>query len=233
VGAHRFAVGAWFEEVASVPFPERLLGENEEVVFDLRPHWWALVGPALLGLAIVVVTSLAWGLMPGGSLQGAGRLGVQAIGVLALLVWVAPRVGRWATTHLVLTTDRLIFRRGLLSRHPWEIPLGRINDVNFSRSLFERLLGAGDLVVESAGEHGQNVFGNVRDPAAVRLEIYHRMEENGRRMLAQQATPPQPRAYGRAPSALDDLERLAALRERGALSDAEFERKKRDLLDRL
>jgi uncharacterized membrane protein YdbT with pleckstrin-like domain len=216
-----------------VPFPERLLGENEQVVFDLRPHWWTLVGPALLALAIVVVTSLAWGLMPGGSLQGAGRLAVQAIGVLALLVWVAPRVGRWATTHFVLTTDRLIFRRGFLSRYAREIPLERINDVTFSQSLFERLLGAGDLVVESAGEHGQNLFSNVRNPEAVQLEIYHRMEENGQRMLAQQATPPEPRAYGRAPSALEDLERLAALRERGALSDAEFERKKRDLLDRL
>ncbi|HEV8652753.1 MAG TPA: PH domain-containing protein [Actinomycetes bacterium] len=216
-----------------MPFPERLLGENEQVVYDLRPHWWTLVGPALLALLIVVVTSLAWGFMPGGNLQGPARLGVQAVGLAALLFWVAPRVVRWATTHFVLTTDRLIFRRGFLSRYAREIPLERINDVTFSQSVFERLLGAGDLVIESAGEHGQNTFYNIRNPEAVQLEIYHRMEENGQRMLAHHATPPQPQAYGRAPSALDDLERLAALRERGALSDAEFEQKKRDLLDRL
>ncbi len=216
-----------------MPFPERLLGENEQVVYDLRPHWWTLVGPALLTLAIVVVTSLAWGFMPGGSFQSPARLGVQAIAVVALLLWVVPRVGRWATTHFVLTTDRVIFRRGFLSRYAREIPLERVNDVTFSQSVFERLIGAGDLVIESAGEHGQNTFYNIRNPEAVQLEIYHRMEENGRRMLTHQVTPPHPEAYGRSPSALDDLERLAALRERGALSDAEYEQKKRDLLDRL
>jgi uncharacterized membrane protein YdbT with pleckstrin-like domain len=222
-------------EVAGVPFPERLLGENEQVVYDLRPHWWTLVGPALLALAIVVATSLAFTFMPAGSVQGPGRLGVQLLGLAALLFWVVPRVVRWATTHFVLTTDRLIFRRGFLSRYAREIPLERVNDVTFSQSLFERLIGAGDLLVESAGEHGQTVFADVRAPEAVQLEIYHRMEENGRRMLSQQVTPAQPYDYGRAhaPSALDDLERLAALHERGHLSDSEFERKKRDLLDRL
>jgi len=216
-----------------VPFPERLLGDNEQVVYDLRPHWWTLVGPALLALAIVVATSLAWGLMPGGSLQGAARVGVQLVGVAALLLWVLPRVVGWATTHFVVTTDRLIFRRGFLSRYAREIPLERVNDVTFSQSVFERLIGAGDLLIESAGEQGQNAFTNIRNPEAVQLEIYHRMEENSQRMLGHHVTPAQPDAYQRPPSALDDLERLAALRERGALSDAEFEQKKRDLLDRL
>jgi len=216
-----------------VPFPDRLLGENEQVVYDLRSHWWALVGPALLAVLIVVVTSLAWGLMPGGSLQGGARVAVQVAGLAALAVWVLPRVVGWATTHFVLTTDRLIFRRGFVSRFAREIPLERVNDVTFSQSLFERLIGAGDLLIESAGEHGQSAFENIRDPEGVQLEIYRRMEENGRRMLAQQVTPPHPRAFGGPSSPLDDLERLAALHERGLLSDEEFARKKRDLLDRM
>ena len=218
-----------------MPFPERLLGDDEQVVYDLRPHWWTLVAPALLTLVIVVATSLAFTFMPAGSVQGPGRLGVQLLGLAAVAFWVLPRVVRWATTHFVLTTDRLIFRRGFLSRFAREIPLERVNDVTFSQSVFERLIGAGDLVIESAGEHGQTVFSNIRAPEAVQLEIYHRMEENGRRMLEQQVTPAQPRDYGqgRAPSALDDLERLAVLHERGHLSDSEFECKKRDLLDRL
>jgi Short C-terminal domain len=82
-------------------------------------------------------------------------------------------------------------------------------------------------------------FANVRDPKGVQLEIYHGME-------AAESQPPPPRtpprpydahqptpAAGSPYSALDDLERLAALRDRGLISDQEFERKKRDLLDRI
>ena len=247
-------------------FPERLLAEGEEVVYDLRPHWWTLVGPGLVaalavaaavaaalampagalqaagrllvaGIALVVVAAavgLAWAVTPAGSLQAPARLVVGLVGLVVLAVLVAGRVLRWLTTHFVLTTDRVIFRSGLIGRYGREIPLERINDVTFSQSLLERLLGAGDLLIESAGEHGQSTFENVRHPHAVQLEIYRQMEDNGRRRahahLEAQAPPAdQPRP----PSVLDDLERLADLRDRGAVTEEEFQRKKRELLDRL
>ncbi len=206
-----------------MPFPERLLGEHEEVVYDLRPHWWALVGPILLGFAVVVAGSLGWTLLPGGSLLWPVRLAVTGVAVLLLLVFVLPRYLRWVTTHFVLTTDRLIFRAGVLSKLSREIPLERLNDVTFTQSLWERMIGAGDLLIESAGERGQSVFENVPHPEAVQVEIYRQMEANGQRMSG----------GGRPPSTLDDLERLASLRDRGAITEEEFQRKKRDLLDRL
>jgi membrane protein YdbS with pleckstrin-like domain len=211
------------EEVIRVPFPERLLGEHEEVVYDLRPHWWALVGPILLGFAVVVAGSLGWTLLPGGSLLWPVRLALTGVAVLLLLVFALPRYLRWVTTHFVLTTDRLIFRAGVLSKLSREIPLERLNDVTFTQSLWERMIGAGDLLIESAGERGQSVFENVPHPEAVQVEIYRQMEANGQRMSG----------GGRAPSALDDLERLAGLRDRGAITEEEFQDKKRDLLDRL
>jgi uncharacterized membrane protein YdbT with pleckstrin-like domain len=156
---------------------------------------------------------------------------------------VVGRVLRWSTTHFVLTTERLIFRSGVVAKFGREIPLERINDVTFSQSLFERLIGAGDLLVESAGEHGQSRFSNIRDPEAVQLEIYRQMEANDRRRAGYATTQPHP-AVGdrtptpptrpsRSPSALDDLERLADLRDRGAVTEEEFQRMKRELLDRM
>lgn len=220
-------------------FPERLLGENEHVIYDLRPHWWTLVPSVLMTLLVLVVATLAYGSMPGGAFQGAARLVVQVIAAAVLVVWVGPRVARWATTHLVLTTDRLIFRTGMVAKYAREVPLERIDDVTYSQSLFGRLIGIGDLQVQSRGEQGQLVFEQVRDPKAAQLEIYHRMEEG-----SSQPPPPRtpPRPYdaprpvppsGSPYTALDDLERLAALRDRGLISDHEFERKKRDLLDRI
>jgi hypothetical protein len=67
------------------------------------------------------------------------------------------------------------------------------------------------------------VFERMPHPEAVQVEIYRQMEANGQRMSG----------GGRAPSALDDLERLASLRDRGHITEEEFQRKKRDLLDRL
>jgi uncharacterized membrane protein YdbT with pleckstrin-like domain len=228
-----------------VAFPERLLSEDEELIYDLRPHWLTLVVPVLLTVAVVVAVGAAWVVMPAGDLQQPARLAVGVVGLAVLLATVVGRVLRWATTHFVLTTERLIFRTGVVAKFGREIPLERINDVTFSQSLFERLIGAGDLLVESAGEHGQSRFSNVRDPEAVQLEIYRQMEANDRRRAGYAATqphhphpPPQPVAADRTPTPptrtpLDDLERLANLRDRGAITEEEFQRMKRELLDRM
>jgi membrane protein YdbS with pleckstrin-like domain len=236
-----------------VAFPERLLSEDEELIYDLRPHWLTLVVPVLLTVLVVLAVGAAWVVMPAGDLQQPARLAVGVLGVAVLLATVAGRVLRWATTHFVLTTERLIFRSGVVAKFGREIPLERINDVTFSQSLFERLIGAGDLLLESAGEHGQSRFSNIRDPEAVQLEIYRQMEANDRRRAGYAATQPHPQIYDHAgptpqadrtptpptrssapaPTPLDDLERLANLRDRGAITEEEFQRMKRDLLDRM
>jgi uncharacterized membrane protein YdbT with pleckstrin-like domain len=212
-----------------VAFPERLLSEDEELIYDLRPHWWTLVVPALVTVLVTVVVGVAWALTPAGSLQASIRLAVGLAGLLVLAVLVVGRVLRWMTTHFVLTTERLIFRSGVVAKFGREIPLERINDVTFTQSLFERMIGIGDLLIESAGEHGQSTFSDIRDPEAVQLQIYRQMEANDRRRGAYAHRPVQERP----PSVLDDLERLADLRDRGAVTEEEFQRKKRDLLDRL
>jgi membrane protein YdbS with pleckstrin-like domain len=236
-------------------FPERLLSEDEELIYDLRPHWLTLVVPVLLTVAVVVAVGAAWVVMPAGDLQQPARMAVGVLGLAVLLATVVGRVLRWATTHFVLTTERLIFRSGVVAKFGREIPLERINDVTFSQSLFERMIGAGDLLLESAGEHGQSRFSSIRDPEAVQLEIYRQMEANDRRRAGYAATQPHPAVYDhtgpaphadrtptpparpatptRPPTPLDDLERLADLRDRGAVTEEEFQRMKRELLDRI
>ncbi|HEV2825108.1 MAG TPA: PH domain-containing protein [Actinomycetota bacterium] len=222
-------------------FPERLLSEDEELIYDLRPHWLILVVPARLTIAVVVGVGALWVVMPAGDLQQPGRLAVGVLGLVVLLATVVGRVLRWATTHFVLTTERLIFRSGVVAKFGREIPLERINDVTFSQSLFERMIGAGDLLLESAGEHGQSRFANIRDPEAVQLEIYRQMEANDRRRAGYATTQPHPAVPAdrtptppaRTRSPIEDLERLADLRDRGAVTEEEFQRMKRELLDRM
>ena len=89
--------------------------------------------------------------------------------------WVVYRYFVWTYTHFVLTDRRVISRSGIVSKRGTEIPLERINNIDFHQRLFERAIGAGDLSIESAGRDGQSHFENVRHPDAVQQEIYRLM----------------------------------------------------------
>ncbi len=209
-------------------FPRRLLIEGEELVADLRPHWIALVGPVLVTVVVIVGWIVALLSAPD---SGAGRTAVvwvaTILGVLILLWYPVRRVVAWATSHFVVTTDRIIHRQGWIAKSSMEIPLEAINDVRFEQSVFERMIGAGSLVIESAGERGRQVFEDIRNPEEVQRTIYHQGELNQQRMYQGGG----PRAPRGAPSSASELERLADLRDRGVLTQEEFEAQKRRILE--
>jgi uncharacterized membrane protein YdbT with pleckstrin-like domain len=206
-----------------VPFSSKLLNESEDLVLDLHPHWMFFVKSALVFVAAVVigVLILTWDGAPGVLGLPSGAL------ILFALVWLGWTYLKWVTTNFVITTDRLIYRHGVLSKHGIEIPLERVNTVFFSQSIFERVVGSGDLVIESAGELGRQDFDNVRKPSAVQNEIYRQMEANENRKFDRISAP----AAG--PSIPEQIAQLDDLRQRGAISQAEFDQKKQQLLDRM
>jgi len=204
-----------------VPFPRKLLNDNEDIVLDLRPHWWFLSGPVATVVLTVALTIFVAAI-------GAPTLVLLASLALMIvaLVWLLVRFLRWTTTNFVVTTDRLIFRSGVLSKHGREIPLERVNDITFNASLFERVIRAGDLVIESAGERGQQMFTDIPRPMHVQNEVYRQIE------AAQQRDAD--RMSGRRElSVPEQLEKLDELRQRGVISQAEFDAKKSQLLDRM
>lgn len=156
-----------------MPFPRRLLNENEVVILDLRPHWWVLVGSALL-LALSLALAITLSIVVHGVVHDP-LLIASLVVVLVLLVRFVRRYTRWATTNMVLTTDRLILRAGVFAKSGRELPLERINDLTYRQSFFERLIGAGDLLVESGGERGQQVLRMVPSPMRVQQAIYKQM----------------------------------------------------------
>ncbi len=205
-------------------FPRKLLNDGEELVLDLRPHWLYLA-PAVALLVVAVAAGITVAVVGAeGSAGTAFQVAAIAVLVLALIVF-ALRYAAWTTTNFVLTSDRLLTRRGVLSKQGVEIPLERINTVFFRQSLFERLVGAGDLTIESAGEMGSESFTDIRKPALVQREIYVQMEANENRKFDR----------GRGGSMLsvaEQLEKLDALVHRGALTPAQFEAEKARLLNR-
>ena len=204
-------------------FPRRLLIEDEELILDLRPHWVALVGPVAVTLVVIVAWIVVVPRLPEGDANGP-LLWFAIVAGLAILAWYPLRAFvAWATSHFVVTSDRIIHREGLVAKRSMEVPLEAINDVLFSQSVFERMIGAGDLIVQSASEHGRQVFSNIRNPEHVQKTIYHQGELNQQRMY--QGGP-----VRGAPSVTSELQRLADLRDRGVLTPEEFEAQKRRIL---
>jgi uncharacterized membrane protein YdbT with pleckstrin-like domain len=197
-------------------YPEKLLSPGEEIKSEFRPHWSGIVMELIVSIiALALIVFLAF--------QGF-NWGIWAIGAI-ILVWlilVARGFIRWYTTQHVITTERVIHRMGLVSKQGKEIPLEVINDVAFQQKAWERIFGTGDLLIESAGTHGQTRYTDIPEPEAIQSLIYQVREDRQHAL----------QAGGRAPaeSPASQLATLSRLHDEGKLTDAEFEAEKRKLL---
>jgi uncharacterized membrane protein YdbT with pleckstrin-like domain len=166
------------------------LSSDEQPVLLLHPHWKTLIPPFLIAVLVVAVALAAEVLIPSGSGAAAARGAVGVVAVLALMVWLAMPLLRWRTTTYELTTKRLRTRFGVVTRRGRDIPLTRINDVSFERGVLDRLLGAGRLVVESAGEHGQIVLRDIPNVEYVQATLFRLVEDEQRRLERDQRNQP-------------------------------------------
>jgi uncharacterized membrane protein YdbT with pleckstrin-like domain len=153
------------------------LTEGEHLVVRLHPHWKTVLRPVLT-LALIIAAVLAVLIyLPARIATGPVRLGIGAAAVLAALVFCLVPFLRWRTTTYELTNRRLRLRAGVLSRQGRDFPLARISDVSFSHGLIDRLLGCGQLVVESAGEHGRLVLTEIPHIEAVQSTLFQLVED--------------------------------------------------------
>ncbi len=136
-----------------------------------------LVLPVLIFLVVTGASAFGASL----SLEPVLRYVIIGAGVLIVLIFTVVPFLRWRTTHFVITSHRVLVRRGILSRSGRDVPLSRINDVSFEHSLFERLLGCGTLVIESAGERGQVSLEDVPHVERVQGEVYQLIENDAER----------------------------------------------------
>ena len=113
-------------------FPRKLINDGEEVVLDLRPHWWFMAEPTLALLGSTILGIILWQADIDGTLGDVLAYGVIGLIVLSLL-WFGVRYAKWITTNFVVTTDRLVYRVGVVAKKGIEIPLERINTVFFNQ----------------------------------------------------------------------------------------------------
>jgi uncharacterized membrane protein YdbT with pleckstrin-like domain len=148
-----------------VGYVERHLLPGERVLYRTRLHWGLFIKPTLLILAGIALTVLLrqvpdppWLWMVGAA--------VTVIG----LGWALVNYVEMMTSEFAVTTTRLIFKIGLISRYTTELLLSKVESIGVQQGLMGRLLNYGDLTVTGTGG-AREVFRRVRDPIGFRNHV--------------------------------------------------------------
>lgn len=157
-------------------YPDNVLAGDERVVLHRHPHWKRLIGPVLVlllataaaGFGLGVINRTDWD-------QMAKNIVMIVIGVIWLILvgWlVLWPVLNWRSTHFVITDRRVMFRHGVMTRSGIDIPLARINSVEFRHGLVDRVLRTGTLIIESASQDPLE-FNDIPRVERVHSLLYH------------------------------------------------------------
>jgi hypothetical protein len=234
-------------------YADTLLAEGEVVALRTRQHWLAPVVMAAYPIVLIVVSvaigALSLNMQAGGasgtlrSVMGYAAAAGIIIGVLgvALVVW------RWSAQDYIITNHRVLKVEGIFNKHSADSSLEKINDAVLDQSIWGRMFGFGDLDIMTASEETVDRYKWLNRAPTFKKEMLNQknnLEMDMRRMpspplraSAPVEPAPAPAAPAAAPMSADQvtatLDRLADLRDRGAVTPEEYEAKKAELLGRL
>ena len=157
-------------------YPNNVLADGEQVVLHRHPHFKRLIGPVLALLVTTALASFAAAVVSQTGWDPRAQQVVSAVIAviwLILVSWLALRpFFDWLTTHFVITDRRVMYRHGVLTRAGIDIPLARINSVEFRHGLVDRMLRTGTLVIESASQDPLE-FHDIPGVEQVHSLLYH------------------------------------------------------------
>jgi uncharacterized membrane protein YdbT with pleckstrin-like domain len=202
-----------------------LLGENEQVLFVTHQHWLVLAGEilseSLLSVALVVFISLVWRLWVPNPLMALGYL-LLIFPLISLLRDVLI----WSNRKYIVTNRRVIQLSGVLSKNVTDSSLEKVNDVKMSQSFLGRIFGYGDIEILTASVLGVNKLTHIWKPIQYKTSMI-----NAREKL--EHAPAEAGSSQAAPTPADLLTQMDMLRQHGVLTEAEFQSKKAELLQKM
>jgi uncharacterized membrane protein YdbT with pleckstrin-like domain len=162
----------------TVGFPDNVLAKGEKVERDLHPHWLTVVVPTILGLLLAAVCIFLAVVTPDD--ETGNRIQWVAVAVLVIVAIPAVVVPylRWRTTHYVITSHRVMVRRGILTKNGKDITLSKITDVSFQQTVIDRLIRSGSLHIESAGDSPDENLTNIPRSNEVQQLINRLIDED-------------------------------------------------------
>ena len=162
-------------------FPENVLAEGERVERSFNPHWLTVIAPTLLGVILLAAVAVVVRLTPddttGNTLQW---IVLALLAVLAIPLVLVPFLRR-QTTLYVVTSHRVMVRRGILNKYGKDITISKITDVSFEQTLLDRVINSGSLRIESAGDSPDELLRNIPHSHEVQQLINRLMDQDDAR----------------------------------------------------
>jgi uncharacterized membrane protein YdbT with pleckstrin-like domain len=162
---------------------------GETLVMKEHQHWIVMIKPLLLPIGLVVL-AVVFDLLPNiqSDYKTLGTLVVVALlGLWLIVVWI-----RWNSRSFTITDRRVILDTGILSRASKVIALDRVQDISTNQSLLGRMLGYGEIEIDSAGAAGAEVLNALPHPQRFRDEVFSRAEKLRTSGLGEVAPAPPP-----------------------------------------
>jgi uncharacterized membrane protein YdbT with pleckstrin-like domain len=202
-----------------VSYLERLLIPDEVVLHRARRSLYPTFAGPVLGTVAAVATAAALSLFVPGAVVVAWVLPVLP------LVWLAWRYLYWVNKIYMVTNRRVLKLEGLFTKIHRDASLDKINDMDLEQGLLGRLLGYGDLGIATANEAASVTYHFLDDPVEFKRQA----------LMSREAARPSATPGGTAADAdpVGQLERLATLRDKGVVTEEEFQTAKAQLLGRM
>jgi len=202
-------------------YVQGLLGQNERIVLATRQHWFVLFSNIVLEIVLILV------LIVGVSASVAVNqlAGFGYILVLVPLIGMLRDILIWRNREYIVTNRRVIQINGVFSKDVVDSSLEKVNDVKMNQSFFGRMFGYGDIEILTASETGDNLFKRIGDPIKFKTAML-----NSKEKLGYEGTSAQPQRADDIPAQIAELDKL---RKQGIVTEAEFQKKKAELLAKM
>jgi len=194
------------------------LKKDEKILITIRQHWIKLALPVLVWL---LVTILAFWIFSAGT----AFIIILVAALYPLIEYINWKYNLWSVTNL-----RVVDESGFISRFSKESPLDKINNVEYSQSVWGRLFGFGDVDIQTAAEMGETTYNLIHHPKLLKDTITHAQEEYKKSAISSQAqqlaqaiakAAPVQAGNPQQPIA-DELQKLFDLLQKGAITQEEY-----------
>lgn len=200
---------------------QSMLGQNEHILLVTRQHAFvltsAIIAEIVVALAVIVLGTVA-----------ALNFPLAALAYLLVLIPLGSMTHDilvWYNRQYIVTNRRVIQINGVVNKNVVDSSLEKVNDVKMTQSFFGRMFDYGDIEIMTASELGVNLFKRIGDPVKFKTAMLDAKEKMGFDEVGEH-----PRRAENIPALIAELD---GLRQKGILSETEFQQKKTELLAKL
>ena len=218
-------------------YAESVLAKDEQILYRGRQHWLAPLSDGLRPIMLILVGLVLLLAQVNFGWTGA-LLAIPAVVLLVGMIWFGIVYLTWRAEEYIITSRRVLKIEGLLDKKSGDSSLDKINDAVLKQGLLARILHYGDLQILTANEEGidrYEMLAHVVDFKKAMLNAKNELDDGIRRPVAapQAAAPAAPARQSSADDVTATLAKLADLRDKGAITPADYEAKKAELLGRI